>query len=60
MHPVTTAHLKKQRWAQCNYSQWRHVELSTIHYMGKSTLFLLLCTVEPNYFFNLKKKIHVL
>lgn len=34
-----------------------HVELSTIHYMGKSTLFLVLCTVDdPNYFFNLRKK----
>lgn len=35
MHPVSTTHLKKDRWEHCNYNRWRHVELSTKHYMGK-------------------------
>lgn len=63
MDPVSANNLKNKRkrnkrdgWYLGTVIGGGDSDLGTIHYLGKSTLFLLLCRVDkPNYFFNFKK-----
>lgn len=63
MDPAITPHLKKKRRKVGRIEEFSvttdgegHVELSALYLMGISTLFLVLCTVDSNYFFNQKIK----
>lgn len=63
MDPAITPHLKKKRRKVGRIEEFSvttdgegHVELSALYLMGISTLFLVLCTVDSNYFFNQKMK----